>query len=110
MAQALYSQIIAQLGKKQLGQLDVICPGFVADCLETLEEIAIEGKHDFTQAGGKKYNFIPCLNDHPQWILTLTELIEAELTGWLTNGKADKRNNTELNQTLNQAKALEATK
>ncbi len=102
------SQVIEQLAKKQFNQLDVICPGFVADCLETLEEIAIEGQHDFIKAGGKKYNFIPCLNDHPQWISALTELIQGELTGWLTDGKADKRNNSELNQSLNKARALQA--
>ncbi|MBM5570324.1 MULTISPECIES: ferrochelatase [Deefgea] len=102
------SQVITELGKKQVGQLDVFCPGFVADCLETLEEIAIEGQHDFVSAGGKKYNFIPCLNDNPRWISTLETLIKTELTGWLTNGKADIRNNSELNQSLDKAKALGA--
>jgi hypothetical protein len=46
----------------------VICPGFIADCLETLEEIALEGKADFLKAGGGEYRYIPALNDRPVWI------------------------------------------
>jgi ferrochelatase len=102
------SEVITELGKKQIGQLDVFCPGFVADCLETLEEIAMEGQHDFVSAGGKKYSFIPCLNDNPLWISTLVTLVKTELTGWLTNGKADGRDNLQLNQTLEKSKALGA--
>ncbi|MCB5195288.1 ferrochelatase [Deefgea salmonis] len=103
------SQVLQQLGQQQLSQLDVICPGFVADCLETLEEIAIEGQHDYLKAGGKSYQFIPCLNDHAKWISALEELVRTELTGWLTNGKAEKRNIDELNQSLNRCKTINAT-
>ena len=45
----------------------MVCPGFVADCLETLEEIAQEGKEDFRHAGGGEYHYIPCLNERPDW-------------------------------------------
>lgn len=49
----------------------VICPAFVTDCLETLEEIAIRGQEVFEQAGGEKLTLIPCLNQHPKWVETL---------------------------------------
>jgi ferrochelatase len=81
------TEVLHQLAKQGHGQLDVICPGFTADCLETLEEIAIEGKADYLAAGGKEYRYISCLNDRTDWILALSELISVELTGWLTSGK-----------------------
>jgi ferrochelatase len=49
----------------------VICPAFVTDCLETLEEIAIRGQEVFEKAGGEKLTLIPCLNQHPKWVETL---------------------------------------
>lgn len=71
------------LGRQGVGRVDVICPGFVADCLETLEEIAIEGKQIFLGAGGKAFHVIPCLNDHPAWIETLATIAMENLGGWL---------------------------
>ena len=67
--------------KNQTG--DVVCPGFVADCLETLEEIALEGREDFQHAGGGEYHYIPCLNDRNDWIHALTALVLDNLGGWL---------------------------
>jgi ferrochelatase len=55
----------------------------VADCLETLEEIAQEGKEDFQHAGGGEFNYINCLNDRNDWILALTDLVMDNLHGWL---------------------------
>ena len=72
-----------ELGKHKTKRLDVVCPGFVADCLETLEEIAMEGKHDFQQAGGGEYNYIPCLNERPDWIHALSDIVLDNLQGWL---------------------------
>ena len=74
---------LIELGKKKTSRVDVVCPGFVADCLETLEEIAQEGKEDFQHAGGGDYNYIPCLNDRPQWINAMTDLALENLQGWL---------------------------
>jgi ferrochelatase len=74
---------LTELGKKKTSRVDVVCPGFVADCLETLEEIAQEGREDFQHAGGGDYNYIPCLNDRPQWINALTDLALENLQGWL---------------------------
>jgi ferrochelatase len=60
-------------------RLLVACPAFVSDCLETLEEIALRGKEIFTEAGGKEFALIPCLNEHPAWIAFL----RGEIEGWL---------------------------
>lgn len=68
------SDILTQLGRDRLKRVDVFCPGFVADCLETLEEIAMEGKEIFHHAGGGDYRALPCLNEHPAWIAALAEI------------------------------------
>ncbi len=78
------------LGMQRTRRVDVVCPGFVADCLETLEEIAMEGKADFQQAGGGDFHFIPCLNDRPDWTQALGELILNNLQGWLDKPDAVK--------------------
>ena len=76
--QALFDE----LPKKGVKKLDVFCPGFIADCLETMEEIALMGREQFHEAGGTHYQFIPCLNDDPAWIAALTQLVETQLQGW----------------------------
>ena len=63
---------LKSLGREGVGRVDVICPGFAADCLETLEEIAQEGRHAFLGAGGKEFHYIPTTNDHPAWMTALT--------------------------------------
>jgi len=68
------SDVLTELGKQKTGRIDVICPGFVSDCLETLEEIAIEGKAIFQNAGGGEYNYIPCLNERHDWVTALTDM------------------------------------
>ncbi|WP_291870960.1 ferrochelatase [Maribacter sp.] len=60
-------------GKKKLA---VITPAFVADCLETLEEIAMEGKHQFQEAGGEDYKHIPCLNDSDAWVRVMANWLK----------------------------------
>ncbi|MEO5737233.1 MAG: ferrochelatase [Variovorax sp.] len=72
------------LGASGTGRVDVICPGFPADCLETLEEIAMEGRDAFLQAGGKEFHYIPALNDSPAWITALCAVAERNLAGWPT--------------------------
>jgi len=54
----------------------VICPAFVSDCLETLEEIGMRGRDTFREAGGEELKSIPCLNDHPLWIETLEKWVK----------------------------------
>jgi len=74
---------LVRLAKEGVGRVDVACPGFVADCLETIEEIGIECKQAFLGAGGREFRAIPCLNEHPAWIAALVELLVANLAGWL---------------------------
>jgi protoporphyrin/coproporphyrin ferrochelatase len=67
------------LGKRGVSRVDVVCPGFVADCLETLEEIAMEGRQAFMTAGGKVFHYIPCLNDDAAWIAALGAIAQRNL-------------------------------
>jgi len=73
---------LRELGAAGVARVDVMCPGFPTDCLETLEEIAIEGREAFLQAGGKQYEYIPCLNDSTAWIGALSSIAERHLAGW----------------------------
>ena len=77
---------MAQSGVKRV---DVICPGFTSDCLETLEEINMEGREAFLHAGGQEFHYIPCLNDDTQWITALCELTQTQLAGWPTQRAPD---------------------
>jgi len=70
------------LGSQGVQRVDVICPGFVADCLETLEEINIEGRQEFLTAGGKVFHYIACLNESPPFIHALADLAVSHLQGW----------------------------
>lgn len=76
------ADVLAGLGKKKLRRVDVVCPGFVSDCLETLEEIAIEGKALFLSSGGGEFHFIPCLNERGDWMHALADLVLGNLVGW----------------------------
>jgi ferrochelatase len=78
------TEVLSQLARDGVSKIDIMCPGFVGDCLETLEEIAMEGKEDFLLHGGKEYRYIPCLNERPAWISALAEVAEANLGGWIT--------------------------
>jgi protoporphyrin/coproporphyrin ferrochelatase len=72
-------------------RVDVVCPGFPGDCLETLEEIAMEGRRAFLTAGGKSFHYIPCLNDDPAWIAALGELAQRHLAGWPTRTASNEQ-------------------
>jgi ferrochelatase len=65
---------LRQLGRDGVGRVDVVCPGFAADCLETLEEIAQLGREQFLGAGGKEFHYIPSTNDTPAWMTALSIL------------------------------------
>jgi len=69
-------EVLPQLAKDGVKRLAVLCPAFVTDCLETLEEIGMEGRDEFLEAGGEAYELIPCLNDHPAWLDALAALIK----------------------------------
>jgi ferrochelatase len=85
------AEVLRELGERHTGQVDVICPGFVCDCLETLEEIAIEGRDIYTAAGGRELRYIPCLNDRHEWIRALTDIAERNLLGWVSPPPADPK-------------------
>lgn len=72
------------LARNGTTSVDLICPGFSADCLETLEENAMTNREMFLQAGGQRFHYIPCLNDDPKHIAALTDLIETNLGDWAT--------------------------
>ena len=66
---------IETLGKKGTKDMAIVTPAFVSDCLETLEEIAMEGEEIFHDAGGENFTTIPCLNDDPSWVKLLAKWI-----------------------------------
>ena len=75
---------LRELGAAGVSRIDAMCPGFPADCLETLEEIAMEGRDAFLGAGGKEFHYIPCLNDSAPWITALANIADRHLGGWPT--------------------------
>ncbi|HNQ74284.1 MAG TPA: ferrochelatase [Verrucomicrobiota bacterium] len=72
-------QELVRLARAGRRRLLVICPAFVADCLETIEEIGMRGQADFRAAGGREFTRIPCLNEHPFWIAALEHMARAFL-------------------------------
>ena len=80
---------LVKLAAEGVKRVDVMCPGFVGDCLETLEEIAQEAREAFLEAGGESFSYVPCLNDDPAWIGALADLAEQHLQGWPTRGAED---------------------
>ena len=67
-------QTLVELARAGTTRVDVVCPGFVADCLETLEEIGIRARHVFESAGGRELRLIECLNEAPEWIAALAQI------------------------------------
>ncbi len=76
---------VVELAHDGVRTLDVICPGFAADCLETLEEIALRYAQDFKQAGGQQLRYIPALNDQAAHVDALLSLVQQYLQGWGDN-------------------------
>ena len=79
-----YTDVILQEWGEQddIKRVDVVCPAFSADCLETLEEIAEQNKEIFLHAGGKEYHYIPCLNNRPDHIAFLSQLVLQRAQAW----------------------------
>jgi ferrochelatase len=73
---------LEDLGRRGIDRVDVVCPGFVADCLETLEEMGIEGRKIFLGAGGRQFHLLPCLNERADWIDALAAIARQHLSGW----------------------------
>ena len=100
------AETLEELGRKKTGRLDVICPGFAADCLETLEEIAMEGKTTFLNAGGGEFRYIPALNTRPTWVTALADLAISHLAGWLPAQHDPESEIRQLEERLRRAQSL----
>jgi ferrochelatase len=68
---------LEEMPKEGIKNLLILCPAFVSDCLETLEEIAMRGREIFMNAGGENFTMIPCLNTNPLWVEALMEMVES---------------------------------
>jgi protoporphyrin/coproporphyrin ferrochelatase len=99
---------LRSLARGGVRRLDVICPGFVADCLETLEEIAIEGQATFLQAGGQQLRYIACLNDGAAFIGALADLVERNTLGWPVDAGQQERQSAEARRSAELAVAMGA--
>jgi protoporphyrin/coproporphyrin ferrochelatase len=86
------ASVLGDLGRARTRRVDLFCPGFVADCLETLEEIGIEGKQTFLAAGGGEFRLIAGLNEHDAWIGALASIVLGNLAGWPGAGADPQRN------------------
>jgi protoporphyrin/coproporphyrin ferrochelatase len=82
---------LCALAAQGVKSVDVMCPGFVSDCLETLEEINQEAREAFLHAGGLTFNYVPCLNDDRTWTQALAAIAERHLQGWDTRVAADEK-------------------
>ena len=98
---------LVKLAQAGLQSVDLVCPGFTGDCLETLEEISMEARHAFLEAGGKTFSYIPCLNDSPAWLAALSDISLRHMGGWETQAAADSE---ALAQTCAHAQALGAVR
>ena len=96
---------LIDMGKAGVERVDVICPGFTSDCLETLEEINMEAREAFLHAGGKEFHYIPCLNGEPDWITAFGTIVQNHLQGWPTHAVPDTQARAD---TQTRAKALGA--
>jgi len=76
-------KLLESLPKDGVKSVDIMCPAFAADCLETLEEISIGGKESFIESGGESYRFIPCLNDNETHIELLAKLVTEQASQWV---------------------------
>lgn len=76
-------ETLARLPGEGVTHLAVMCPGFTADCLETIDEIGREGRHTFMESGGKEFALLPCLSDSTVWLDAMARIAREELAGWM---------------------------
>lgn len=100
---------LQELGKQKLKRIDVICPGFSSDCLETLEEVAMEGKASFIGAGGGEFHYIPALNERESWIHAMCDIALENMQGWASASWDKAAAQKEAEMTSLRARALGAS-
>ena len=83
--------LLEQLAHNGVKKVAVVSPGFSSDCVETLEEIALEGEEEFLEAGGDKFAYLPCLNADPEGIDVLEAVTRREIQGWLSETAMETR-------------------
>ena len=81
-------------------RVDLICPGFTSDCLETLEEISQEAQQAYLHAGGEEFHYIPCLNDSNAWVEGMYELSKSHMGGWPLNAAVNDHLTTSRREAL----------
>jgi protoporphyrin/coproporphyrin ferrochelatase len=84
------AETVAQLGAAGTSRIDVFCPGFTADCIETIEEIGMEARDIFVEYGGKEFHRIECVNELPAFIDMLGEIALEHLAGWQSPASAPR--------------------
>jgi ferrochelatase len=99
---------LQELARQGTKNVQVVCPGFPADCLETLEEIAQEGKESFIVAGGKTFHYIPAVNESPLWIEALGNIALDNLAGWLSQASDSDNQQQALADSARRALAMGA--
>ncbi|MEQ9563314.1 MAG: ferrochelatase, partial [Woeseiaceae bacterium] len=100
-------ETVRQLGAKKLGKLDVICPGFAVDCLETLEEIEMQNAEFFVDAGGGELRYVPALNAGDDHASMLASLLARHAAGWPESSQ-QQTSTAELQDSLRRARAMGA--
>jgi ferrochelatase len=103
-------ETLQQWGRAGIKNVHVICPGFSADCLETLEEIKLQNRDAFLSSGGEQFDYIPALNDRPDHIQALSLIIEKHMQGWndILQKAADETSKSELDKSRERALAMGA--
>jgi ferrochelatase len=77
-------ETLTEMGRRRVASLDVISPGFAVDCLETLDELAVQGRESFTAAGGGRFRYLPALNERPEHVAFLADLATRNLRAWVS--------------------------
>ena len=98
-------ETMKSLGEAGVRRVDVFCPGFIADCLETLEEINIENREEFLENGGKEFHYIPCVNDNDTWVNASHEMLLDHLKGW--HPPTEDQSTREANARISREEALQ---
>ncbi len=103
-------ELLTQWGTESVGDIDVVCPGFAADCLETLEEIKMQNADIFSDAGGGQLRYVPALNDNEDHVTFLSDLIAQHVEGWPESSgyRSAEQQAAELERSRRRARALGA--